>query len=155
MLRILFRLFNWVLLLAIVFIATRFMIRTLPGDPVETLIAESGTSISAEVIRHDLGLDRPFWLALSEDFKQLSKGNLGTSLLTKKPIAPLLVNRLCKTIQLASLTLILSLTFSLILGIAAAASRGGWTDLICSWYGSLAAALPMTWIGPILLLILR
>jgi len=151
--RILLRFFNWVLLLTIVFIATRFMIRTLPGDPVETLIAESGTSIPAEVIRQDLGLDRPFWLALRNDIHRFSKGDLGTSLLTKKPITPLLIDRLCKTIQLAGFTLILSLTLSLILGIAAAAAPGGWVDLICSFYGSLAAALPMTWIGPILLLI--
>lgn len=151
--RILVRLFTWIFLLVSVFIASRGLIRALPGDPIETLLAESGTSIPVETLRHDLGLDLPFWQSLAQDFSHWIHGDLGTSLIHKKPIAPILIQRFTQTLKLTLLAALLTLLMSIGLGLPAAAKRGGFFDRICSLYGGLGAALPLSWFGPFLLLL--
>lgn len=153
MFQVLSRFFNGIFILIAVFMATRCLVRALPGDPVETLIAESGTSVPTEIIRHELGLDRPFTQAIREDIRRWTQGDLGNSLITKKPIASLIIQRMYKTGELAWIAGLLTLILSLSLGIPSAAHPQGRIDKLCTLYGSLSAALPIPWIGPILLLI--
>lgn len=153
MFQVLLRFFNGILILIAVFMATRCLVRTLPGDPIETLIAESGTSVPSEIIRQELGLDRPFAQAIRQDIHRWIQGDLGNSLITKKPIAPLLIKRLFKTGELTLIAGLLTLILSLSLGLPSAAHPEGWTDKLCTLYGSLSAALPIPWIGPIILLV--
>ena len=137
--------------LALVFVISRSLIRTLPGDPIETLIAESGTRIDPQVIREQLGLDRPFLLALIQDLQKMCDGDWGTSLVSNRPVMNLLTSRLGDTFELAWITLIIGLIISVPLGLLAAATPRGCADRFCSWYGSLAAALPVPWTGPVLM----
>lgn len=152
-LRIGIRILTLLFLLALIFTATRAMVRALPGDPLETLIAESGTSISSDSLRHDLRLDRPFWEALRLDFQDLTRGKLGTSLISRRPVAPLVATRFLKTLNLVLVALALNLCFSVFIGVLAAAKRGGWMDRFCTLHGAFNAALPIPWIGPIFLVL--
>ena len=147
--RILFLIFT---VLAI-FTASRAIIRALPGDPVETLMAESGTAIPVEAIRRDLGLDRPFLPALASDLNSALHGNWGISLLSRQPIGPLLKARFAKTLVLVFVSLVLGIALSLLIGLCAAASPGSFIDRFCSVYGAVTAALPAPWIGPTLLIV--
>lgn len=151
MAQLLRRLTALILVLLVVFAATRALVRALPGDPLETLIAESGTSIPAAQLRADLMLDRPFLPALVEDARRFAHGDFGTSLISRKPVAALVQQRFWKTLQLALLSFTLALAFSLFLGIRAAAKPGGPSDRICTFYGSFAAAVPVPWTGPIIM----
>ncbi|MGK5089494.1 ABC transporter permease [Bdellovibrionota bacterium FG-2] len=147
---------SFLTLLLIIFAASRAIVRALPGDPLETLIAESGSSIAPEDLRIQMGLDRPFFQALVFDLKNAVQGNLGVSLLNREPIALLLASRFVKTLKLACLALILSLTASLTLGLFAASGHSliaRIADRICTYYGALSAAMPTPWLGPILLLV--
>lgn len=153
-LRRLGRLVSLVALVLLVFTATRGMVRLLPGDPIETLIAESGTAIPVETLRHDLALDRPFWQSTLQDAGRFLRGDFGTSLITRRPIAPLLAQRFAATLQLAALALSLGLIASIALGVCAAAQTGSTLDRFCSWYGGVAAALPLPWLGPALMVAL-
>ncbi|MCM2323542.1 MAG: ABC transporter permease [Oligoflexia bacterium] len=148
---VLSRTLTTVLLLATIFVASRAMVRALPGDPLETLVAESGTTIPIEELRRELSLDRPFLPALAEDVRRFSQGDFGTSLFSKKPVAPLLARSFNKTLQLALFALVLATLLAVPLGLLAAATPGGKADRACSWYGGLSAALPMPWLGPLLL----
>ncbi len=147
---------SFFLLLLMIFAASRAIVRALPGDPLETLIAESGSSIAPEELRIQMGLDRPFFEALFSDLRKAAKGDLGVSLLNREPIAPLLAARFVKTLKLACFAFLLSLTASLILGLFAASGRtllARIADRICTFYGALSAAMPTPWLGPILLLV--
>lgn len=145
------RVLNLILLILVIFAATRALVRALPGDPLETLIAESGTALPVETVRHELGLDRPFLPALAQDVRELLHGQMGLSLMSKKPVAPVLGARTLATLQLVLLAATLSLLVSVPLGTYAAARPSGRLDKFCSLWGALAAALPTPWIGPLLL----
>jgi peptide/nickel transport system permease protein len=149
------RILGLVLVLALVFVASRALIRALPGDPLDTLLAETGTSIPAETLRAELGLDRPFLAALGEDLARATRGDLGVSIVGREAIGPLLKQRLAATLRLTGLALAIGLAISLALGLLAASDRRGplarAADLACTAHGSLAAALPVTWVGPMLM----
>lgn len=129
------------------------MIRALPGDPLETLIAETGTSVPAEALRAELHLDKPFGRALVEDVSRFARGDLGVSILSRRPVAPLLAERFLKTLQLTLLAISIALAGGIALGVAAALRPGSAVDRLCTIHGALSAALPMPWIGPVLMLL--
>ena len=129
------------------------MVRALPGDPVDTLIAESGTAIPREELRREMRLDRPFGPALVEDTARMLHGDFGRSLFTKQPIAPVLRNRFGNTLYLTLVSLILALSLSLWIGLRAAEKPGSTADRFCTVFGAVTAALPTAWIGPMLIVV--
>jgi peptide/nickel transport system permease protein len=147
-----------VLSMGLVFILSRSIIRFLPGNPIETLIAESGTFMDPEVLLKELNLDQPFWISLWIDFQNFIQGDWGKSLLSGLPIRPIFLERLENTLLLAAASILFSLVFSLALGLLSASKNQSFlsraTDSFCSGFGALAAALPVPWIGPIFLYLL-
>ncbi len=152
--RKLFRILRPFVVLAAVFVLSRAMVFALPGDPVETLLSETGTSVNRTLLRQELGLDRPFLESLAQDLGQALHGDFGRSILTRIPVGPELGQRLRATLVLAGAAMALTLVVSLGLGLAAAHPEPGrgarWADRLCTWHGALAAALPTPWIGPLL-----
>lgn len=143
-------------LVMVIFIATRGMIRALPGNPLETLIAESGTALSTEVLREEFHLDEPFWKALKSDLNRAAHGDLGISITTRQPIAPLLWHRTIKTLELTILSVVFMILLSVSLGLAAAdpnTSLGRIADPFCTVYGAVVSAMPAPWIGPLLMVV--
>jgi peptide/nickel transport system permease protein len=153
LLNLLSRLLVLLSLLSITFVGTRALVRALPGDPLETLLAESGTSLPRELLNQQLGLNKPFLEALGDDARRSLHGDFGISLLSKKPIAPVLAQRFQKTLELGASTALLALLFSLTLGVLAASRPGRGVDRFCTLYGAITAALPIPWIGPMILLV--
>lgn len=142
-----------VALVLAIFAASRGLVRALPGDPIETLIAESGTRIPAEELRHEMGLDRPFLSALGDDLHRASHGDFGRSLLSGGEVGPLLFHRFANTLALTLLSLLLATSLSVLLGVHAARTPGSRSDRLCTALGAISASLPVPWIGPVLLLV--
>jgi ABC-type dipeptide/oligopeptide/nickel transport system permease component len=138
------KIFSLIVILFLVFLASRAIVRTLPGNPLETILAETGTTLAPAVIQAELGLDRPFIPSLFEDLKKIMHGDWGRSLLTNTPIGPVLADAFKHTFILTTTALLIGLTISLAISVPAS------LDKFCSLYGSLTAALPTPWLGPIL-----
>lgn len=144
-------------LLVLVFLATRALVRALPGDPIETLIAETGTAIPRELLARELGLDRPFLPAALEDARRFLSGDLGTSLLSRRPVAELIWNAFAHTLVLVTLSLFIGLVLSATLGLLASLGYGTEqrgvsraADRACTVFGSMMQALPTPWLGPVI-----
>ncbi len=149
----LLRFVSILLLVFAIFLGSRALVRALPGDPIDTLIAESGTAISRDALVREMGLDRPFFPAAFEDLRKAFHGDFGISLLNKQPVLPLLETRFLRTFELASTAFLLSLIISLFIGILAANAPGSFIDSACSWLGALSASLPTPWLGPMLIIV--
>jgi peptide/nickel transport system permease protein len=154
-----------VLALAITLLAvfglSRALVRWLPGDPIETLVAEAGVDPGSEQLRRELarelGLDRPWPDALARDLARASRGDFGRSLLTREPVAPLVRKHFEKTALLVVLAIAIGLALSLALGLAAAEPASRWNPgayRASEALGALTAALPVAWTGPMLLYLL-
>ena len=140
-----------------VFATSRALVRFLPGDPIETLLAETGTLIPAEALKHDLGLDEPFFSALGHDLRKAAHGDFGRSLLSREPVSAIVADRFVRTALLTTTALLLSLVLSLTLGLAAAGAPGLLgiaADRLCTALGAASAALPIAWTGPLLMYLL-
>jgi peptide/nickel transport system permease protein len=149
------RLSTIVLLLLGIFLVAKGLVRTLPGDPVDAILAETGANLDPEMLRRDLGLDRPFWSATASQLSSLIvRFDWGDSISLKRPIGPLLLERAGKSVVLAAAALSVTLLFSFAFAFLANLPRRG-TPAIRAGLRATSAigvALPTAWIGPVLAL---
>ena len=106
------------------------IIQILPGDAVDQILeawveTEGGAH---DILRAQLGLDRPWYEQYFGWLWDLMHGDLGRSLAMEAPIAPILLERLGFSLRLAVPALILSVTLSLILGVIAAIRPNSFVD---------------------------
>ena len=148
------RIFSLLILLFLTFLMSRALIRSLPGDPVDTILAETGTSATAETLRSDLKLDQPFISATLEQLELALQGDLGRSILTGQKISIVLKERLLNTTLLVSCSLIIALAIALTLSLGAnteftSGRLRSFFRSLASFHSALTSAMPTAWIGPI------
>lgn len=140
-------------LLLLIFLIAKGVLRILPGDPVDAILAETGSNLDPEVLRRDLGLDRPYLSAVFFQLKELLfAGEWGTSIVMKRPVGPLIAERIGASAILAGGALFIAIAFSFAFALLANLPHRGarfWGEGL-KGYSALAVALPTTWIGPLL-----
>jgi len=145
------------LLLFLIFGVTKGVLRFLPGDPVDVILAETGANIDPEVLRHSLGLDRPFFPATLQQISALLLHfDWGTSVSLKTPIGPLLLERFRSSAMLAVCSLVSTLTLSFLFAFFAHLPSPFQSILrkAVKLFSAVSVALPTAWIGPLLGLLL-
>jgi peptide/nickel transport system permease protein len=120
-----------------VVVLTFLLMRVLPGDP--AVFFASGPNAGQEeieMIRRELGLDKPVAVQLVRYLGDIGHGNLGRSLTTGQPVLADLRNRLPASLELTFTALVLALSFALPLGILAALAQNSPLDhgvrLLCT-----------------------
>src|SRR6202034_3710307 len=113
-------------LMVALFVFSRLYIA--PGDPAAIIAGDQATPEDVERIRASLGLDRPFLVRFFEWLWQVMHGDLGTSIFTNLPVSHMIAQRIEPTLSLMTLTLILSLSFAIPMGVIAAWKHGSLLD---------------------------
>ena len=111
-------------LIAVVF----FISRVIPSDPVALIAGETASRAQIEALRTKLGLDRPLPIQLADYYRQLLKGDLGTSLFTTRPVADDLLARLPATIELTIAAMLIAVLIGIPLGVISATRRNSGID---------------------------
>ena len=75
-------------------------IRARPGTPAEALLGERADEQSIAEIRAQLGLDDPFYVQYWRYVQTLAEGDLGTSIVSRRPITEEIKERFPATIEL-------------------------------------------------------
>src|SRR5918997_3848000 len=78
-----------------------FWIRALPGGPAQALLGERATPEAVAQIERQLGLDEPIPVQYWRYVQTVAKGDLGTSVRTRRPITDEIRERFPATIELA------------------------------------------------------
>src|SRR3954453_21966853 len=99
-----------------------------PGDPAAIIAGDQATPADVERIRASLGLDRPFLVRFFDWFWHVIQGDLGTAIFTNLPVSHMIAQRIEPTLSLMALTLALSLSIAIPMGVVAAWKQGGWLD---------------------------
>jgi len=129
--------------------------RLMPGDPIRILIGERLLKPEvADEVRRMFGLDRPLWEQYVMYIKNLLTGYLGYSLYWRRPVLDIILERLPITILLLGTSTTISLILGVILGIKAATKRGSKVDVGIITASLVFYAVPVFWIGMMLLLFL-
>lgn len=144
-----------VLTLAAIGLLNFGLIRLAPGDPVAVIAGESGASDPAftEQIRKDYGLDRPIPVQTAHYLGRLAVLDLGVSYRSNRPVAQMIAERLPATLLLTGTALLVAIVIGTTLGIVSARSRGGWGDLLIGSTAMLCYAMPVFWVGLVLVLV--
>lgn len=96
--------------------ASFMLVNLLPGDVVDTILADDDAANDPELRRQielDLGLDKPLFIRYALWLGDLVQGDLGRSYITGKKISDLLLQRIPVTVQL----MVMSLTFAFLLAL--------------------------------------
>src|ERR1700752_1462933 len=80
--------------------------RILPGDACRVLLGERATDAACNTFNHARGLDRPIPEQFVTYLGNLSRGDLGTSFRTSRPVTSLLIERLPMTLELSIYALV-------------------------------------------------
>ena len=78
-----------------------FVVMHLSGDPTLLLVPEGASREDVEVLRHQLGFDRPLAIQYADYLAGLARGDLGTSLVQRVPVSSIVAARLPYTLFLA------------------------------------------------------
>ncbi|MGM0560733.1 MAG: ABC transporter permease [Pseudomonadota bacterium] len=131
----------------IVAIFVFLMLRLSPGDPAAILAGDSATSAQIEKIRTELGLNDPLHIQFITWMGQLLQGDLGTSLISKTGVVDMIANRINPTINLALMTIIISVLLAVPMGVAAAWRHRTWVDYLVMSFSVLGFSIPVFVIG--------
>ena len=132
-------------------------LRLVPGDPVDLILGEEAHEVDRQKLTRDLGLDRSFPVQYGLFLKQLVTGEL-RSYRSDSTVFEMIGQALPHTVILALLSVALSLSLGIALGIIAALNRGKgvrgrFVDFLALMFAYLGVAIPRIWLGPVLLLL--
>jgi glutathione transport system permease protein len=114
--------------LMLVVLIVFLFVHILPGDPARLVAGVDADEATIALIRQDLGLDLPLPQQFLRYVQELSQGNLGNSLRTKRPVALEISERFMPTLWLTLSSMAWSVLFGMAIGISSAVWRNRWPD---------------------------
>src|SRR2546426_1056914 len=106
-----------------------FMMKLIPGDPVEAILGPAATTDKIEMVRRSLGLDRPFYVQYFRWLGKVLQGDFGVSIAVNVPVAQLVWPKFWNTVLLTAVT-----TASVSAAIIARLVRSSFLDVIRKHY---------------------
>src|SRR4051795_206203 len=89
-----------------------FLIRLVPGDPIETMAGERGIDpVRHEQLRHEYGFDRPVLVQYGIYIARVLHGDLGISAVTHAPVIKEFGALFPATLELASCAMLFAIIF--------------------------------------------
>ncbi|MCH2516118.1 MAG: ABC transporter permease [Dehalococcoidia bacterium] len=132
-----------------------FVLSRAAGDPL-LLYANSGYGLTAEsevALRKKLALDRPVPVQYALWLGRTLKGDMGETILDRKPVFRIVTQRLPSTIHLGATAFLLSFLIGIPLGVLSAVTRGSIWDYVGRFIALLGQAVPQFWLGLVLILV--
>lgn len=129
------------------------LLRMAPGDPARVIAGDMASEETIAQIRTNLGLDRPLPVQYGIAMGSLVKGDLGTSIVSKQPVASLIAARIGPTAALALTSLLLTVLIAIPLGVLSAWWHRRTFDRLTMALTVLAFSVPAFVVGYVLILL--
>lgn len=142
-----------VVVVAAVSVITFCILALAPGDPARLLAGPQASPADVERVRAALGLDQPLWRQYASYVARLLEGDLGTSVVTGRPVAMEILSRAAATIELMACAMLVAIGAGAALGVWAARNAGGWPDQVVRGLAVFGVSAPGFWIGMLLILV--
>lgn len=138
------------LLLSIVFL----IVRVVPGDPVLLHFEKKASEEAMAEMREELGLDQPLHIQYIQYLAGLLHGDLGKSMAPgRDSISQQIFSAFPATLELAIYSMLIAVGIGIFLGVRASKSYNSIQDHIIRVFGTVIYAIPVFFLGMILLLI--
>src|SRR5262249_42474961 len=113
-------------LLGVTFLVYFILFQT--GDPTFLSVSTDASQQEVERVRHELGVDRPWYVQYAGFLTRAARGDFGTSLRQGQPVSQIVIDRLPATMELASAAMAISLAVAFPIGIVSAVRRNSAID---------------------------
>ncbi|MCA0246748.1 glutathione ABC transporter permease GsiC [uncultured Bosea sp.] len=114
--------------LMIVVLVVFLFVHMMPGDPARLAAGPDANLETVELVRKQLGLDRPLPEQFLTYVLNLAQGNMGVSLRTKLPVTTEISTRFMPTMLLTLTSMAWSVVLGMLVGIMSAVFRNRWPD---------------------------
>jgi peptide/nickel transport system permease protein len=119
------------------------MMRLMPGDVVLRMVEGQAYAPTLEALRKDLGLDRPAYVQYLDWIAGiLTRGDFGNSYWTRQPILDEFARRFPVTLELAVLTIAISMFIGTLVGLLSAVRQDSLADYLGRVLAILALSVP-------------
>jgi glutathione transport system permease protein len=116
--------------LLIVAVLVFLFVHLLPGDPARLAAGPQADPVTVELVRRDLGLDKPLPEQFVRFFGNALRGDFGHSIRTKRPVATEIAERFMPTLWLTVAAMGWSVLLGLVIGTMSAVWRNRWPDRV-------------------------
>ena len=127
--------------------------RVVPIDPVLSVVGDKASPEVYERARIAMGLHLPLWHQFFIYIGNVLRGDLGTSVLTAKPVLEDIFRVFPATLELAVTATIIGIFIGIPLGVFSAVKRDSLLDHITRIIGLLGYSLPIFWLGLMALMV--
>jgi len=138
----------WSLVALLILVTVVFTLVKLTGDP--ALLMVQGTAASEEeldILREELGLNKPFHIQYFEYIGGLLRGDLGESLFYHSSVVALIAERAPATIELAFMAMFIALVIGVPIGVLSAIKVGTAIDHAGMLIALVGQSVPAFWLG--------
>jgi len=119
------------------------LMRLMPGDVATRMVEGHAYAPTLAALRHDLGLDRPVYTQYLEWIGGIvTRGDFGRSYWTRQPILEEFMRRFPVTLELAFLTIVVSVVLGVLVGIVSAVRQDSVSDYVGRILAILALSIP-------------
>jgi ABC-type dipeptide/oligopeptide/nickel transport system permease component len=129
------------------------LVRSMPGGPAVAVLGDYASKESVAALEKEMGLDLPIWVQYLTFLKNLSRGDLGKSLISGTPISPQILRVLPYTLELTFGSILFGVLFGIPLGVFTALRRNRMFDYIGRTISLVGISLPSFFFGILLMLI--
>ena len=127
--------------------------RVMPIDPVIAIVGDHAPPDVIARVRTELGLDRPLYVQFGIYLSNLAHGDLGTSVMTSRPVTADIARFFPATLELATAAIIIAILIGVPLGVFAAARQGSRFDHVVRVISLAGQSVPVFVLGLICLLV--
>ncbi len=129
------------------------LIRLVPGDPIIALLGERAANPKVyNEMKANLGLDKPVVTQYFLFIKNAIQGDLGSSVVSKRPVTQEFFDRFPATFELGMLAMFFAIVLGIPLGIIAAVKRNTAVDYSVMGVSLVGYSMPIFWWGLVLIL---
>ena len=142
--RLLRLLYVWLALISLTFL----MRLVIAGDPVDIILSQQQTDPqSVAALRHEFGLDRPLPIQYLSYIANVAHGDLGTSLITRRPVLDEISDRYARTVLLAVAGLIVAVVFGVGNGVVSVWIENKLFGVALAALNVVLLSMPTFWLG--------
>lgn len=126
-------------------------VRFLPGDPARIAAGPDATPSDVELVRQDLGFDKPLPYQYYRFVTGALQGDFGISIRTKRAISAEIGDRFMPTLWLTICAMTWACIAGLLIGVFSAVNRNKWQDYTGMAVAVSGISMPSFWVGLLLI----
>jgi ABC-type dipeptide/oligopeptide/nickel transport system permease component len=134
-----------------VFTIIFIIVRVAPGDPAVAALGDYASADAVAALRERMGLNEPLWKQYLTFLGDLTRGDLGRSLISQKPVSEQIAFVLPYTLELTLASILIGLMLGIPTGVLTAIRRNTAVDYVGRMLSLLGLSFPSFYLGILLM----